>query len=821
MDPKHKNALVADLKLHIKHERALMPLRKGQKTPLEYGWRERFYSKDLLIRYVRRGHNVAWKLGELDLVIDIDPRHDDTLESLERLKKDWPEIDQTPIVLTGGTDQGTHFYLKLPEKAKIKSNLYKYPGIDFRHIGQYVVIAHSRHPSGRYYQWDLFSPHTSKALTVPPWLFEILKYETTETDYETHTISKDAPNLISLDTLRFYLNQLEVTAYQDYHKWLAIAMSCHAATSGDGLPVFLDWCLSDPLYSDDEEIIIHKWGGFSDTNSGITLGTLTKAVLEAGGELKHATAVEDFLEAPIDEPLNPKTRIDKFEDFVDHIGTLSPDDDYEDLIKQAVKFGPASWDKIRRTIKQSFGVTYKTIDAVYTEIQRKRRKRKKAIEKAESPDYGILVANRVLTDRFEEGAHLLHARNQSFYHYVGTHWELLPPNVVDKYTLETAEEIAAEPKMNFKPSLAIPSAERVLVAKSAHVNDVLRLGSEPPACINTLNAEVWLDKDLGEPIVKEHDPKSYLLNCLDTVYDPDSTCPLFDSTMLEIFDDNTEPAEMVRHFLEFFGYVIQPFKNIPSWWIFHGRGSNGKTLLMEVVQAILGDAVLPRPVADFADTQRNNHATANLVGKLLVLDDDADTNAFLPESALKKLSESKLLESNPKARDAFTFRSTATPVVLINDWPRMKDLSHGMLRKSYVMPFKRSFDTLEMDLGRKNKIIDTELPGVLNRALEGYKRLRKRGNFAEPAECIAAKSIWLRLANPLMEFVASQTLKAGNGTYSKVGDLYEQYRLWCHNQGGVSHPLMQNRFEISLLQLGYRTSQIDDCKVFNGIEMKS
>jgi putative DNA primase/helicase len=422
---------------------------------------------------------------------------------------------------------------------------------------------------------------------------------------------------------------------------------------------------------------------------------------------------------------------------------------------------------------------------------------------------------------FQEGEHLLHARNQQFYHYKKTHWEVLPPNVVDKYAFEAAQDLATEPDTQFKPSLILPSAERVLVAKTSHVNDVLRLGSEPPACINTANAEVWLDRKLGDPIIKKHDPKSYLLNCLDTIYDPDAQCPLFDDTLEEIFDDNEDVSGMIRHFLEFFGYVIQPFKNIPSWWIFHGRGSNGKTLLMEVVQAILGDAVLPRPVADFADTGKNNHATANLVGKLLVLDDDADVNAFLPESALKKLAESKLLESNPKAKDAFTFRSTATPVVLINDWPRVRDLSWGMLRKAYIMPFKRSFEALEQDLTRKDKIIEKELPGVLNRALEGYKRLRKRGGFKEPIDCIAAKAEWLRLANPLMEFVASQTHKSGNGTYIKVVELYEQYRLWCQNQGGVRSPLMQNRFEVSMLQLGYRTDYVDSIKVLLGIEMRA
>lgn len=821
MDPVHQKALIADLDLHAKFNRSLFPLQKGQKIPLVKNWPNRQYSKEILIKYIRKGCNLAWKLGPDDLVIDIDPRHEGCRESLKRLTKEWSDLDETPKVETGGIDQGTHFYLKLPQSVKVKSTLKKYPGIDFRHIGQYVVIANSLHPSGRYYEWDILSPYTEPAKTIPNWLFNELVHGNPE---KTTTRLENNHEIVSPETLRMYLNQLNVLDYQDYHDWLKIAMSAHAGTSGEGLDVFLDWSLQDPEYEGDEDLIRDKWKTFSDRNQGITIATIAKAVIEAGGELVRATAEMDFAGAPLPPDIPPKRKKPEFEsleNLIDHIETCPPDTDWEPFVRYGMKHGPMTWEKIRRTIKNSLGVKYGAIDLLYNEIRSRKKRKKRREEEANKPDYGILVAKKVLENNFAEGDHLLHARNQQFYHYVGTHWEVLPANVVDKYTLEAAEELAIETSMGFKPSLVIPSAERVLVAKSAHVNDVLRLGAEPPACINTRNAEVWLDKELGDPIVRNHKPDSYLLNCLDTDYNPDATSALFDSTLYEIFQENEQPEEMVRHFLEFFGYIIQPFKNIPSWWIFHGRGSNGKTILMEIVQSLLGEAVLPRPVADFADTSRNNHATANLVGKLLVLDDDADVNAFLPESALKKLSESKLLEANPKAKDAFTFRSTATPVVLINDWPRVKDLSWGMLRKAFIMPFKRSFDELEMDLNRRHKIVKNELPGVLNRALEGYKRLRERGGFKEPQDCIDAKLEWLRFANPLVEFVRSQTYKAGNGHYLKVVEAYEQYKLWCHNQGGVRSPLMQNRFEISMLQMGYRTGYVDDIKVFLGLEMRA
>jgi P4 family phage/plasmid primase-like protien len=273
--------------------------------------------------------------------------------------------------------------------------------------------------------------------------------------------------------------------------------------------------------------------------------------------------------------------------------------------------------------------------------------------------------------------------------------------------------------------------------------------------------------------------------------------------LTEIFEDNPNPKEMIRHLFEFFGYIMQPHKNIPTWWMLRGEGSNGKTFCLNIYQRLLGTAVLPRAVDEFADAGRNNHALASLVGKLLVLDDDARVDSFLPESALKKLSESKLFEANPKRQHAFTFLSCATPVMLINDWPRIRDLSWGLIRKAYILPFNRIFDPEEYDLNREPYIIKNELPGVLNRALEGYNRLRARGRFAEPAECVKAKKDWLQAANPLIEYFSTSLVRTGNGTSVPVSEVYQSYLVWCHNYGGVRYPAAKNRFEISMKQLGF------------------
>ena len=44
---------------------------------------------------------------------------------------------------------------------------------------------------------------------------------------------------------------------------------------------------------------------------------------------------------------------------------------------------------------------------------------------------------------------------------------------------------------------------------------------------------------------------------------------------------------MARHWNELLGYAIQPVRDIPSWWLLIGHGSNGKTKLLQTMQRLV------------------------------------------------------------------------------------------------------------------------------------------------------------------------------------------------------------------------------------------
>ena len=147
------------------------------------------------------------------------------------------------------------------------------------------------------------------------------------------------------------------------------------------------------------------------------------------------------------------------------------------------------------------------------------------------------------------------------------------------------EDSLFECRVNSYPT-ALESAIKLLISKCAVQGDLLRLSEEPLPVINCRNGELWIG-DQGAVHLCPHRHESYLTYVLDVDYDPAATCPLFDSALLEIFAESSDPNDMARHFMEFIGYAIQPIRDIACYFILRGAGRNGKTKLIETVVRLL------------------------------------------------------------------------------------------------------------------------------------------------------------------------------------------------------------------------------------------
>jgi P4 family phage/plasmid primase-like protien len=382
-----------------------------------------------------------------------------------------------------------------------------------------------------------------------------------------------------------------------------------------------------------------------------------------------------------------------------------------------------------------------------------------------------------LDQHFAGGRHLLFGIEAQFWYYDGRVWVVVPETWISGRVLATIKD---HPVKGQKTAVLLSQVLTLMKATLAAKDDVLGFVASPPPVINCRNGELWIGPD-GSVELRPHRPESHLRQCLEVTYDPDAPCPKYDRALREIFENSGKPNAMARHWNELMGYVIQPRRHIPIIAVLRGGGDNGKTVLVRTLIPLLGDALVY--AGRVQNLEKDRFAMGSLFGKLLFVDDDVAKGVRLPDGILKTISEEKEVTGDLKYRPAFNFTVRTVPLLLCNHVPSLADLSHGMRRRLMAMPFDRQFTDDEKDPDLFAAIWATEMSGVLNRAVAGYRRLVKRGSkFEYPSPVIAATEQWLQHANPLLAFIEARCVKGtGQGCLAKT--FYAAYVDWTREMG--------------------------------------
>jgi putative DNA primase/helicase len=358
---------------------------------------------------------------------------------------------------------------------------------------------------------------------------------------------------------------------------------------------------------------------------------------------------------------------------------------------------------------------------------------------------GVDIAERImrltLDTNFKGGKHLVLGPGDEFYRYTGRVWAPISDRAVERLVLEA---IQLERGHNRATVPLVSQVLRLIKITRDVSAGLLDSGADDRPIVNCLNGELWIAKNGGHEL-RAHRAESFLRRSVDVLYDPDAGCPEYDWALRGIFSAAERPDRMRRLWHEVSGYIIQPRRNIPIIVALYGEGANGKTSLIGTLTRLLGpELVVAQRIQDLG---RNRFEIGSLAGKLLWVDDDVRAGAKLPDGTLKTISEAKILTGEMKFGPTFNFVVRTVPVLLSNHIPSLLDLSHGMTRRLIVVPFDRMFNEFDRDPDLFERIWAREMPGILNRALEGYRRLARRGfRFKLPADVRSATKRWLEHA---------------------------------------------------------------------------
>jgi len=783
----------------------LTPLTKGTKKPMSRDWtRAALTTQKQLDRYP--GCSFGWVLDADHLVIDVDPRKGG-LEGFRKIanryaKENGVKIGQDfPMVKTPGG--GIHVYTTKPAGLKTHKQLDSiYKGIDFLSIGAQVLTAGANHPSGGTYEFVKESPWGSGPVPAPQWLLDDIAKNIGDTTLSSTGLKKATDSQI-----KGMLEQLIPEDFRDHETWLQLMQSVHDASGGGALGEFLEWSTSDPEYATAGDEITERWNSLESGKEGnITAGTLFNFVTARGGTIPAPTTQEEadtIPELPVNLPDTVGDIVHDGRDFqqcpvsfifeqVNNLPRNATLVDLQSVFKMLANVSKPDKNRFLSIISRK--TRFKISDLRDQMVLYKR-------DSIGSNDPAYEVTDIVLTKHFKSDDRITHAADQLFWVYAATHWRPLASNMVQHYLLKASQEwLAQHPESRATISGMIAQSEKLLKARLASEIEFYGYsGSNSHTIINCQNGELHIDSKTGNFELEKHDPASLLNSCLPVAWDADAKCPGFDKFLMEVFANSSDPELVVQHLWELIGYTIQPRKDIATWVLLTGEGANGKTTLLNILSALLGDHVLCAAIPDIVS---DKHGMACLPGKLMMIDEDLNTKYKLPDGFLKKTSENKTLTANPKFEKTFRFENTIIVWMASNELPSTSDVSHGMTRRAQVIHFGRTFAPAKQDRGLSRRIIRSEMSGILRSAIEGLQRLRSRGHWDPPGAINNEKRRWASQGSPVAMWTHSMFKTTGNdGDTVLFRDAYSHFRLWCQEQG-LDRPMTKPSFRKSLESTG-------------------
>jgi len=273
----------------------------------------------------------------------------------------------------------------------------------------------------------------------------------------------------------------------------------------------------------------------------------------------------------------------------------------------------------------------------------------------------------------------------------------------------------------------------LLVDRGASPLDVRRMGDMPLSvigekCLAPSDALAFRNciYDLSAGRKRAFGPEWVCTDLLPYDYSPSARCPRFSAFLDEVLPDACEQAAM----LEFFSLSLLDRKgvSVEKMALFIGEGANGKSVVFDVVRAVLGGRVSsldPAQLADDKMTPYLNGARINLAP------DVKRSSAF--ESALKALSSGQAVTGRRIFHDAE--QVCAPPLAFaMNDLPAFRDPSNAFFRRLLVFPFDVTIPEERQDKTLAATIISSELPGVMNLLLKALSDLRARRFDFHPTE---------------------------------------------------------------------------------------
>lgn len=298
------------------------------------------------------------------------------------------------------------------------------------------------------------------------------------------------------------------------------------------------------------------------------------------------------------------------------------------------------------------------------------------------------------------------------------------------------------------------------------------------------------------------------------VHDPEMPIPHFQK-----FLETSHPDPAVRDFLQkVLGYSITNETDEQKMFIHFGsKTANGKSVLMNVLAAILGDHLAPASEKTIVKqrsmaAQRIGQDMVDLRGHRFLMLSETPEGGMLDNETVKSITSGDWRADRPHAKANVKYQVTGKIHLITNHLPHITP-DPAMRRRLVVIPWTQSFvNNPDPNLEKK---LRSELPGILAWLVQGAIRwyadyaANSRTGLEEPDLVARELDQFFEEEDEIGTWIRDRCVtldpEADEHTWTSSKDLYIDYTTWRFEQGTQGVPPAANSFGRRLSAKGFES----------------
>lgn len=285
-------------------------------------------------------------------------------------------------------------------------------------------------------------------------------------------------------------------------------------------------------------------------------------------------------------------------------------------------------------------------------------------------------------------------------------------------------------------------------------------------------------------------------------------------------------CDLYQYLLRCLGYCLTGETREQVYFIFHGSGSNGKSLLVNLLKKVLGGEITGSVAQDAFVLKKSgnslNPSLADCMKTRICFITEGNKHQEMDTALLKAITGEDDIQLRFMHKNHQCYNPRFKIIIATNYMPCMDYSDYGIQRRTKIIRFENTFTGDKMDKNLLSKL-QNEAEGIL-KVLVHYAVMYYRDGLSdfEPQDVSNSYNDCLADSDNIFAFVRAHVEESDSpDDYIGSTELYNHYRTYC--QENQLPQESQRAFTMRLHSLGYETAIKTKARVvcFTGITYKT